>query len=70
MKPTCFRSRKVLTIGAEPSTTAQHENVSGGQGSPENQPTNEEAIARMTEFVSDNPNIYEELGRYFKKQGK
>ena len=24
----------------------------------------------MAEFVSENPNIFEELGRYFKRQGK
>ena len=70
MKPTRSRSRKVLTIGVKPSTTAQQENVSEGQGSPEAQPTNGEAMTRIAEFVAENPNIFEELGRYFKRQGK
>ena len=61
MKPTRSRSRKVLTIGAEQSAAAQQENASEGQASVRTQPANDEAIARMAEFVSENPNIFEEL---------
>ena len=65
MKPARSRSRNALTIGPEPGAAAQHEDVSERQGSPENQAANGETIARMAEFVSENPNIFEELGRYF-----
>ncbi|XP_027094951.1 uncharacterized protein [Coffea arabica] len=70
MKPTRSRSRKALAIGAEQSNVAQQEGISEGQESPRTQPANEEAITRMAEFVTENPNIFEELGRYFKRQGK
>ena len=70
MRSTRSRSRKVLTIGAEPSSAAQQGDIPEGQGSRGTQLANEEAIARMTEFVSENPNIFEEFGRYFKGQGK
>ena len=70
MKPTRSRSRRVLTIGAEPSVAARQENAPEGQESHETRPTNEEAITRMAEFVAENPNIFEELGRYFKRQDK
>ena len=67
MKPTRSKSRKALTIGAEQSNAAQQEDISEGQESPRTQPANEEAVARMAEFVTENPNIFEELGRYLKK---
>ena len=70
MKPTRSRSRKALTIGAEQSNAAQQEDIFEGQESPRTQPANEEAITRMAEFVTENPNIFEELGRYLKRQGK
>ena len=70
MKPTRSRSRKVLTIEAEPSAAAQPENVSEEQESHEARPTNGEAMARMAKFVAENPNIFKELRRYFKRQGK
>ncbi|XP_071933903.1 uncharacterized protein [Coffea arabica] len=70
MKPTRSRSRKALTIGVEQSNAAQQEDISEGQESPRTQPANEEAITRMAEFVTENPNIFEELGRYLKRQGK
>ncbi|XP_027158226.1 uncharacterized protein LOC113759845 [Coffea eugenioides] len=70
MKPTRSRSRKALTIGAEQSNAAQQEDISEGQESPRTQPANEEVITRMAEFVTENPNIFEELERYLKRQGK
>nr|XP_027123991.1 uncharacterized protein LOC113740648 [Coffea arabica] len=70
MKPTRSRSRKALTIGAEQSNAAQQEDISEGQESSRTQPANEEVITHMAEFVTENPNIFEELGRYLKKQGK
>ncbi|XP_071924826.1 uncharacterized protein [Coffea arabica] len=70
MKPTRSKSRKALTVGAEQSNAAQPEDIPEGQGSPRTQPANEEAITRMAEFVTENPNIFEELGRYLKRQGK
>ena len=66
MKPTRSRSRKVLTIGTEHSTAAQQDNASKGRESLRTQLANEEVITRMAEFVSENPNIFEELWRYFK----
>ncbi|XP_027174210.1 uncharacterized protein LOC113773797 [Coffea eugenioides] len=70
MKPTRSKSRKALTIGAEQSNAAQPEDISEGQEPPRTHPANEEAITRMAEFVTENPNIFEELGRYLKRQGK
>nr|XP_027099262.1 uncharacterized protein LOC113718566 [Coffea arabica] len=70
MKPTRSKSRKALTIGAEQSNATQPEDISEGQEPPRTQPANEEAVARMAEFVTENPNIFEELGRYLKRQGK
>nr|XP_027097533.1 uncharacterized protein LOC113717083 [Coffea arabica] len=71
MKSTRSRSRRVPSTGVEQASAAQQDHVSEEQGSPRTQPVNEDAIARMTaEFVADNPNIFEELGRYFKRQGK
>nr|XP_027089516.1 uncharacterized protein LOC113710608 [Coffea arabica] len=70
MKPTRSKSRKALTIGAEQSNAASQEDISEGQGPPRTQPANEEAITRMAEFVTENPNIFEELGKYLKRQGK
>ena len=70
MKPMCSRSRKALTIGAEQSNAAQQEDISEGHESPRTQPANEDAIARMAEFVTENPNIFEEVGRYLKRQRK
>ena len=70
MKPARSKSKKALTIEAEQSNAAQQENIPEGQESPRTQPANEEAITRMTEFVTENPNSFEELGRYLKRQGK
>ncbi|XP_071906224.1 uncharacterized protein [Coffea arabica] len=70
MKPTRSKSRKTLTIGAEQSNAAHQEDTSEGQESPRIQPANEEAIPRMAEFVTENPNIFEKFGRYLKRQGK
>ena len=70
MKPARSRSGKALTIGAEQSNAAHQEDISEGQESPRIQPANEEVITRMAEFVNENPNIFEELGRYLKRQGK
>nr|XP_027082689.1 uncharacterized protein LOC113705025 [Coffea arabica] len=70
MKPARSKSRKALTIEAEQSNAAQPENISEEQGPPRAPPANEEAITRMAEFVTENPNIFEELGRYLKRQGK
>ena len=70
MKSTLSRSRKVLIIAAVSSVTAQQENASEGHGSLEARPTNGEVMTRMAEFVTKNSNIFEELGRYLKRQGK
>ena len=70
MKSTRSRSKRILPTGAEPSTAAQPENTSEDQGSQWTQPANEEAHARIAEFVVENLGIFEELERFFKRQGK
>ena len=70
MRSTRSRSGKFLSTGAEQASTAQQDHISEEQGSPTTQNANEDAIAKMAEFVEHNPNIFEELGRYFKRQGK
>ena len=68
MKSTRSRSRRVPTTRAEPSAAAQQDNISEEQESQRTEPANEEVIARITEFVAENPNIFYELRRYFKRQ--
>ena len=70
MRPTRSSSRKVPSIGAELNSAAQHDHVSEEQGSTRTQPANEDALAKIAEFIADNPNIFEELRKYFKRQGK
>ena len=60
MRPTRSRSRRVPSTGPEPSSAAQYDRVSEEQGSPRAPSTNKDAIARMAEFVAENPNILEE----------
>ena len=67
MKPMRFWSRKPFTIGAQSNVAAQEEDMVEGQGSPERQLADEEAMAKMAEFVAENPNVFKELGRYFKR---
>ncbi|XP_027182319.1 uncharacterized protein LOC113780742 [Coffea eugenioides] len=62
MRSTRFRSGRVPSTGAGQASGAQQRHISEEQGSPRTQPVNEDAIARMTEFVADNPYIFEELG--------
>ncbi|XP_071919055.1 uncharacterized protein [Coffea arabica] len=70
MRSTRSRSGRVPSTGAGQTSGAQQDRISEEQGSPRTQPNNEEAIAKMAEFVSHNPTIFEELGRYLKRQGK
>ncbi|XP_027166409.1 uncharacterized protein LOC113766415 [Coffea eugenioides] len=55
MKSTRFKSKRVPPTGAEPSIAAQPENTSEDQGCQWTQPANEETLARMAEFVAENP---------------
>ncbi|XP_027156819.1 uncharacterized protein LOC113757958 [Coffea eugenioides] len=70
MRSTRSRSGRVPSTGAGQTSGAQQDRISEEPGSQRTQPNNEDAIAKMAEFVSDNPNIFEELGRYLKRQGK
>ncbi|XP_071909560.1 uncharacterized protein [Coffea arabica] len=70
MRSTRSRSGRVPSTGAGQISGAQQDRISEEQGSPRTQPNNEEAITKMAEFVSHNPTIFEELGRYLKRQGK
>ncbi|XP_027178054.1 uncharacterized protein LOC113777217 [Coffea eugenioides] len=70
MRSTRSRSGRVPSNGVGQISGAQQGRISEEHGSPRTQPNNEDAIAKMAEFVADNPNIFEELGRYFKRQGK
>nr|XP_027123348.1 uncharacterized protein LOC113740056 [Coffea arabica] len=70
MRSTRSRSGRVPFTGAGQTSGVQQDRISEEQGSQRTQPNNEDAIAKMAEFVSDNPNIFEELGRYLKRQGK
>ncbi|XP_071905664.1 uncharacterized protein [Coffea arabica] len=70
MRSTRSRSGRVPSTGAGQTSGAQQDRISEEQGSQRTQPNNEDAIAKMAEFVSDNPNIFKELGRYLKRQGK
>ncbi|XP_071928199.1 uncharacterized protein [Coffea arabica] len=70
MRSTRSRSGRVPSTGAGQTSGAQQDRISEEHGSQRTQSNNEEAIAKMAEFVTDNPNIFEELGRYLKRQGK
>ncbi|XP_027063199.2 uncharacterized protein [Coffea arabica] len=70
MRSTRSRSGRVPSNGAGQASGAQQDRISEEQGFQRTHPNNEEAIAKMAEFVSHNPTIFEELGRYLKRQGK
>lgn len=43
----------------------------GEQGEQGDQsPPNEDSIAKIAEFVNENPGIFKQLGRFFKRKGK
>ncbi|XP_071920747.1 uncharacterized protein [Coffea arabica] len=70
MRSTRSRSGRVPSTGAGQTSGVQQDRISEEQVSPRTQPNNEEAIAKMAEFVSHNPTIFEELGRYLKRKEK
>lgn len=71
MAPSCSKKKGIISI-----RESEEDQTAGNRGSQREEhegnqpPPNEDVIAKMAEFVRENPSIFEQLERFFKKKRK